>query len=226
MLQTTEIPLTKFRSLHQDLVNFHLQRAEYLKDIDPYTAMEHLDAAKAHNGVLQLEKPTEQIMTDAFEKSLAAFNADDKAIEKANENITRIELVQTDLSLDSANTQTANGKANLIALSLTEEQARLLIYAEYPNNFQAQATALFDLAVQGKPINIMNESVALNYSHDLKKFYATLFREEQYALEGKLTELTAEQRRAYQVNMPGRQAGRQSQIERKEIERDKDFERD
>ena len=83
-----------------------------------------------------------------------------------------------------------------IAVRLTEEQTKLLLSAEYPNNTQQQTTALYNVYSGNEHVNVMNESVALNYSEDQKSFFATLDKDEKPAIDAKLTQLQAEKERA------------------------------
>ncbi len=104
---------------------------------------------------------------------------------------------------------------DLIAVSLTEEQARLLISTEYPNDIRAQTTALYNIVVKGRPVDIMHESIALDYEQNLKQFYASLDRAEKPILEHRLTQLLANERRAHQPRKKGQvRATQQRDVER------------
>jgi hypothetical protein len=83
-----------------------------------------------------------------------------------------------------------------IAIKLTDEQGRLLVSAEYPNDLKAQTHALYDLFENGKPIDLMHESVQLDYSSDIKGFFASLDRDEKPALDAKLVQLRSEEERS------------------------------
>jgi hypothetical protein len=76
------------------------------------------------------------------------------------------------------------------------EQTKLLLSAEYPNNTQQQTTALYNIYSGNAPVDVMNESVALDYSEDQKSFFATLDKDEKPALDAKLTQLQTEKERA------------------------------
>jgi hypothetical protein len=184
----TNDPLTQYRSLNQDLINFHRERAAYLKEIDQKASFAHLLAADAHQRVVSQVHPSLAHGTEAFEASIAAFDADN-AIKERQE--ATIEDQDHDTVLGDSDKEP-------IALALTEEQARLLISAEYPNDIRAQTTALYDVVVQGKSVDVMNESVALDYEHNIKQFYVALDRSERPSLEQKLNLLVAENRKAVQ----------------------------
>jgi hypothetical protein len=76
-----------------------------------------------------------------------------------------------------------------VALSLTEEQARLLLVAEYPNDVPAVYRGMFEITNLDTSVNIMNESVALDYEEDRKIFYAEMEREEKPAFLEKLDDV-------------------------------------
>jgi len=81
-----------------------------------------------------------------------------------------------------------------LAIQLTEEQTRLLLSAEYPNDGRTQTTALNEI-MAGNPISIENESVLLDYSHDTQTFFAKLDAQEKPALDAKLQQLQLQQER-------------------------------
>lgn len=181
-------PVVQYRSLNEDLINFHRERASYLKEIDQKTAFTHLLAADAHQRVVAQVHPSLIDGTKAFEASMAAFDADTalKARQEASIEDTQHEAIAGDTEKET------------IALALTEEQARLLISSEYPNDIRARTTALYNIVVEGKSVDVMHESVALDYEHNIKQFYAALDRDERPALEQKLTQLVAENRKIAQ----------------------------
>ncbi|WP_035356965.1 hypothetical protein [Edaphobacter aggregans] len=81
--------------------------------------------------------------------------------------------VAEDREGDKQNLQTANPPTpkEPIAVRLTEEQTKLLLSAEYPNNSQQQTTALYNVYNGIEKVDVMNESVALDYSEDLKRAF-------------------------------------------------------
>lgn len=81
-----------------------------------------------------------------------------------------------------------------IAVQLTEEQTRLLLSAEYPNDGNTQTTALNEI-LAGNPVEIENESILLDYSQDSKTFFAKLDAQEKPALDAKLKQLQLDQER-------------------------------
>lgn len=85
-----------------------------------------------------------------------------------------------------------------IAVELTEEQTKLLLSAEYPNDGASQKTALNNIYDGADKVSVMNESVLLDYSHDQKTFFAELERDEKPALDAKLTQLQADRERDQQ----------------------------
>jgi hypothetical protein len=210
--QKQQSPAEHYRSLHEDLRAFHIQRAQYLQNIDPKAALDHILAAEEHQKVCSGQSMSEADETRAFKASLNAFDKDKLAIGRANEEFTKTQhhadhpevgdngLAAPDLDGDGLDGQKPGHNSNLIALNLTEEQTKLLISSEYPNDIRGEATALYEVAVLSRPVNIMNESVALDYSSDMKQFYASLNKEEKAPLEEKLTLLLAQQRRAVQID--------------------------
>jgi len=234
--QEPKINVEQYRSVHQDLYKFHLQRAEYLKDIDPRAALEHVIAAEEHLKVGSGEDVSVAAQGRAFKASLKAFDKDKLAIGKANAELIKahadeehaeagnIGLTTTGLDDNGLDGQKPGHNSSLIALTLTEEQAKLLISAEYPDDIRGEATALYEVAVLSRPVNIMGENIALDYSKDLKQFYASLNQQEKPILEQKLTQLLAEQRRAVQID--SRQPPRAKASKDREHERqDKGIER-
>jgi hypothetical protein len=106
-----------------------------------------------------------------------------------------------------------------IAVKLTEEQTKLLLSSEYPNDGRTQTTTLAAIYSGEDEVNIMDESVQLDYSEDEKTFFAILERGEKPALDAKLTQLqqdrmrdNAEQEKAQDPRQKERQ--RQRQYER------------
>jgi len=85
-----------------------------------------------------------------------------------------------------------------IAVSLTEEQVKLLLSAEYPQDGQKQNTALNEIYA-GKPIPIERESILLDRSIDSKEFFAKLEANEKPALDAKLTQLQIDKERSNQT---------------------------
>lgn len=90
----------------------------------------------------------------------------------------------------------ASSPDSLIALDLTEEQARLLIADQHPNDIRSQATALYNVTVKEQPISVLQGQAALGYSAEQNKFYASLDRHKQPALQKQLGRLVAAQRSA------------------------------
>ena len=200
--------VNRYRSLHEDLIDFHRARASYIKGIDQNTAFTHLLAADAHQRVVALAHSTVSDGSHAFEASIAAFDADNASITRHNATIADKEqgaVVQ------------ASGK-EAIAIGLTEEQARLLLSSEYPNDIRARTTALYNIVVEGQSVDIMHESVALDYEHNIKQFYASLDRDERPALEQKLNQLVADNRRAAQPK--NKESTREAQPPEREAERE------
>lgn len=83
-----------------------------------------------------------------------------------------------------------------IAVRLTEDQAKLLLSAEYPNDAIQQDQALADIQSGARAIDVMNIRVGLDYSEELGTYFATLAVEEKPALDQKLTQLQAESQQA------------------------------
>jgi len=81
-----------------------------------------------------------------------------------------------------------------VAVELTEEQTRLLLSSEYPNDGTTQTTTLNDV-LAGNPISIENESILLDYSQDTHTFFAKLDSQEKPALDAKLLQLQLMQER-------------------------------
>ena len=82
-----------------------------------------------------------------------------------------------------------------IAVRLTEEQTKLLLSSEYPNDGRTQTTALAAIYSGEDQVNIMDESVQLDYSENEQTFFAILERGEKPALDAKLTQLQNERMR-------------------------------
>ncbi len=107
-----------------------------------------------------------------------------------------------------------------IAVRLTEEQTKLLLSNTYPDNSRAQTTALYNVYTGHDDVDVMNESVKLDYSEDQKSFFATLHRDEKAALDQKLTELQNETEQKKQSKEKGRsREGDEREKERGGIER-------
>jgi hypothetical protein len=131
----------------------------------------------------------------------------------ADQNSELVEDATKDNDPDEANFDSKEP----IAVRLTEEQTKLLLSAEYPNNSQQQTTALYNIYSGSEPVDVMNESVALDYSENEKSFFATLDKNEKPALDAKLTQLQAEKQRATapaEKKLEPRQKQRQRDIER------------
>ncbi len=76
-----------------------------------------------------------------------------------------------------------------VALALTEEQTRLLLVAEYPNDTAAVYRGMFEITNTDNSVNIMNENVSLDYEQDRRIFYAQMEREEKPAFLEKLDDV-------------------------------------
>jgi len=84
-----------------------------------------------------------------------------------------------------------------IALDLSEDYARLLVNNAYPNNIRSQAQAMYDVAVQGKPLELNTlglDNVQLHYSEEVNQFYASIEPDRKPALEKTLGRLVSQQR--------------------------------
>lgn len=81
------------------------------------------------------------------------------------------------------------------AVHLTEEQTKLLLASEYPNDARKQTIALAAIYSGKNQINIMEESIQLDYSEDEKTFFAILRQDEKPTLDAKLTQLQNERMR-------------------------------
>jgi hypothetical protein len=68
-----------------------------------------------------------------------------------------------------------------IALSLTEEQARLLVTAQHPNDAAAVARGMYQITNLDNSVKIMSETATLNYDKDRNLFYAELEKEHKPA---------------------------------------------
>jgi fido (protein-threonine AMPylation protein) len=107
------------------------------------------------------------------------------------------ELTAGDVLDDADHSHSTTKKPNFIskepiAVRLTEEQAKLLLSAEYPNDAIQQDQALADIQSGTRAIDVMNIRVGLDYSEELGTYFATLAVEEKPALDQKLTQLQAE----------------------------------
>lgn len=125
-----------------------------------------------------------------------------------------------DASIDAELRNASLPTPGLIALDLTEEQAMLLISDEHPSDMVAKATALYDVVVIGKPLSIVHESAALDYSKDSKRFYVSLYRGDKQELEHKVSQLQFAQRVADKLtDKPIDRVDRERFMADKEIER-------
>jgi N12 class adenine-specific DNA methylase len=79
-----------------------------------------------------------------------------------------------------------------IAVRLTEEQTKLLLSAKYPDNTRQQISALNSIYTGSAPVNVMNDTIALDYSDAQKSFFATLDKDLKPTLDQALTQLQAE----------------------------------
>lgn len=86
-------------------------------------------------------------------------------------------------------------KGKLIAVRLTEDQIKLLLSSEYPNDGQKQNTALANIYNGDEEINVFNETVQLDHSDDEQTYFAILEQNEKPALDAKLTQLQRVQER-------------------------------
>ena len=89
-----------------------------------------------------------------------------------------------------------------IAIRLTEEQTKLLLAAEYPNNTRQQNAALNSIYTGSAPINVMNETIALDYSEAQKSFFATLDKDLKPTLDQTLTQLQSEKQQNQKQEAP------------------------
>lgn len=89
-----------------------------------------------------------------------------------------------------------------IAVRLTEEQTKLLLSAKYPNNTHQQNAALNSIYTGSAPINVMNETIALDYSEAQKRFFATLDKDLKPTLDQTLTQLQAEKQENQKQEAP------------------------
>jgi N12 class adenine-specific DNA methylase len=78
-----------------------------------------------------------------------------------------------------------------IAVHLTLAQATLLLSAEYPDNTQQQNRALHCIYSGCEAVNVMHDSVALDYSDNRKSFFATLDNTHKATFDKTLTTLQA-----------------------------------
>ncbi len=135
--------------------------------------------------------------------------AAEAAIQKALKDRQRANE-QEDTQLDLPN---VDPKAP-IALKLTEEQVQLLVSNEYPNEPEKASQSVYKLIRDGEPVNILQESVQLDYSDDIKSFYARLDEAERPSLLSKLQDLEKEDERKRRAPEQQRQKSRSKDRER------------
>ena len=145
-------------------------------------------------------------------QTLAAQEAIEKAIK-----VKAKEQEQADLQADQQKQKPLEGEP--LAVRLTDEQTRLLIANEYPNNVQAQNQAIYNITNTDQPVSVLRDTVNLDYSDENNTYFASLDKDAKPALDQKLTQLLAEQERKRQPPPQEREKSRQR-------ERSKDYERE
>ena len=80
-----------------------------------------------------------------------------------------------------------------IAVKLTENQIRLLLSAEYPNNLRQQTAALNGMYEGDGPISMSGNRAELDFSPDQDLFFATLSRSDKTGFDAKLSALESPQ---------------------------------
>lgn len=203
-------------------VNEEIAEAQSV-DRDELSAEDHAAAASFLDEELT---PTDGLSAQAFDEAQnrASQSEAGKAREATVAGLTEHQRLadQKNEPVEDATKENDRDKGNFdskepIAVRLTEEQTKLLLSAEYPNNSQQQTTALYNIYSGNEPVDVMNERVALDYSEDEKSFFATLDKNEKPALDAKLTQLQAEKQRATaraEKKLEPRQKQRQRDIER------------
>ncbi len=139
-----------------------------------------------------------------------------EAIEKAIKAKAK-EQEQADLQADQQKQKPL--EAEPLAVRLTDEQTRLLVTNEYPNNVQAQNQALYNITNSDQTVSVLKDTINLDYSKENNTYFASLDKDAKPALDQKLTQLQAEQDRKRQPPPQEREKSRQR-------DRSKDYERD
>jgi fido (protein-threonine AMPylation protein) len=155
-------------------------------------------------------------------ESLIAYD-DTEAVEFAEEQ--DIDTLKDNSAETASKDSLGNTKASFIskepiAVRLTEDQAKLLLSAEYPDDAPQQTAALYNVYNGGDDVNVMGDSVALDYSPEQKALYAALSREEKPALDQKLTQLRADNDRTRRAQQRPAKEPPARQQQRGGIERD------
>jgi zeta toxin len=81
-----------------------------------------------------------------------------------------------------------------VALSLTEEQARLLLTAQHPSDAPAVARGMYQITNLDNSVSIMGDTATLSYDKDRQVFYAELDRENKPALLKQVDDVIRESR--------------------------------
>ncbi len=155
-----------------------------------YTALE----ASMNSGADTLERTQAAKERSGWDTVLASVQMEQLLDEQGRPRGLGIDVEDAGIDIEKR----LPGERASIAVELTEEQTKLLLSAEYPNDGAAQKTALAAIYADGDEVSIMNESVLLDYSHDQKTFFAELERDEKPALDAKLTQLQAVRERDQQ----------------------------
>ena len=155
------------------------------------------------------------VLTGADAESiLRAVQIQAAAAEAAIQKALREKQKQTDIEDAALDDEQTRGGKEPIALKLTEEQVQLLVSNEYPNEPEKASQSVYKLIRDGEPVNILKESVQLDYSEDIKGFYARLDEAERPALLSKLQDLEKQDEREKRAPEQQRQKARSKDRER------------
>ena len=136
------------------------------------------------------------------------------AAEAAIQKALREKQRQAELEDASLDNEQIRGGKEPIALKLTEEQVQLLVSNEYPNDPEKASQSVYKLIRDGAPVNILKESVQLDYSEDIKGFFARLDEAERPALLSKIQDLEKQDEREKRAPEQQRQKARSKDRER------------
>ena len=148
------------------------------------------------------------------EAILRAVQTQAAAAEAAIQKALREKQRQAELEDASLDNQQTRGGKEPIALKLTEEQVQLLVSNEYPNEPEKASQSVYKLIREGEPVNILKESVQLDYSEDIKGFFARLDEAERPALLSKIQDLEKQDEREKRIPEQQRQKARSKDRER------------
>lgn len=178
-----------------------MSESEYRKqpvEKDAYSYEKHI-----HKAVYSIEKQTE-VKMNSEHQSTSQGTSNIKPATRSTLGMSDSGIIGTPLRTRlETHEMNYRSTGTPVAIALTEQQARLILASEYPNDRQAQNAALAAMKNEGKPVEIMEARADLDY--DQKGFYyATVDQADQSAVEQHVRDLEANAKSQPQKPSPER----------------------